>query len=270
MDFFERQELARTEGRKIVLLFLVALPGVISAVYVLTAGVYVVARAFFAFGRSVFVEIHSAAAGTDYFIPVWQPKLFLWVAVGTLLVVVSGSLHKIRQLVPGGQVVALLLGGERLNTETKKLDELRLLHVIEEMSIASGTPMPDIYVLRREFGLNAFVAGHTVSDMVVCVTEGCLRSLTRDELQGIIAHEYSHIFNGDMRLNIRLMGIVHGLFCITLFSYWVMGRTYRERDRDIGGTPEIRTGVGLFVDLVILVIGFLLAFVGWNGAFLVV
>src|SRR5207248_195880 len=104
----------------------------------------------------------------------------------------------------------------------KKLDELRLLHVVEEMSVASGTPAPDIYILRREFGLNAFVAGHTVSDMVVCVTEGCLRDLTRDELQGVIAHEYSHIFNGDMRLNMRLMGIVHGLFCLTLFSYWVM------------------------------------------------
>ena len=105
MDFFERQELARTEARKIVLLFLVALPCVISAVYVLTVGVYAIAWAFFAFWRSVFVEIHSAAAGSDYFIPVWQLKLFLWVAVGTLLVVVSGSLHKIRQLVPGGQVV---------------------------------------------------------------------------------------------------------------------------------------------------------------------
>src|SRR5882724_1598690 len=257
MDFFERQEQARDKGRKIVLLFLVALPCVITAVYVVSVAVYAVAWAFFAFWRSVFIEIHSAAAGTAYFIPVWQPKLFLWVAAGTLLVVVSGSLYKIRQLAPGGHVVALLLGGERLNSETKKLDALRPLHVVEEMSIASGTPMPDIYVLRRELGLNAFVAGHTVSDMVVCVTEGCLRSLTRDELQGIIAHEYSHILNGDMRLNTRLMGIVQGLFCITLLSYWVMGRTCRERDRDVGRTPEIRAGVSLFVDLVILVIGFL-------------
>ncbi len=267
MDFFERQELARATGRRIVLLFLVALPCVIAAVYVVSVGVYAVAWAFFAFWRSVFVEIQPPAAGTACFISIWQPKLFLWVAAGTLLVVGGGSLQKIRQLAPGGRVVALLLGGERLNPDTKKLDALRLLHVVEEMSIASGTPMPDIYVLRREFGLNAFVAGHAVSDMVVCVTEGCLRSLTRDELQGIIAHEYNHILNGDMRLNTRLMGIVHGLFCVTLFSYWFMGRTYRERDRDIGATPEVRTGVGLFVDLVVLAIGFLLAFVGWNGAF---
>ena len=159
MDFFERQELARATGRKIVLLFLLALPCVIAAVYVVSVGVYVVAWAFVAFWRSVFMEIHSAAAGTAYWIPVWQPQLFLCVAAGTLLVVAGGSLHKIRQLAPGGHVVALLLGGERLNSETQKLDALRLLHVVEEMSIASGTPMPDIYVLRREFGLNAFVAG---------------------------------------------------------------------------------------------------------------
>ena len=103
--------------------------------------------------------------------------------------------------------------------------------------------------------------------MVVCVTEGCLGGLTRDELQGVIAHEYSHIFNGDMRLNLRLMGLVHGLLCITLFSYWLMSRTYRKSDRDIGDEPEVRTVVELFADLVVMVVGFLIAFIGWNGAF---
>src|SRR5580765_2448062 len=116
MDFFERQDLARATGRKIVLLFLVALPCVIAAVYVVSVGVYSVAWAFIAFWRSVFVEIQPASAGTAYFISFWQPKLFLWVATGTLLVVGGGSLHKIRQLAPGGRVVALLLGGERLNS----------------------------------------------------------------------------------------------------------------------------------------------------------
>src|SRR6266540_5502054 len=267
MDFFERQELARANSRKIVLLFLLALPCVVAAVYLVSVGVYAVSWAFLAFWRSVFSEIHSTAGGTAFFISFWQPALFLWVAAATLLIVAAGSLYKVKQLAPGGHVVALSLGGERLNSESKRLDELRLLHVVEEMSVASGTPMPDIYILRREFGLNAFVAGHTVSDMVVCATEGCLKYLTRDELQGVIAHEYSHIFNGDMRLNMRLMGLVHGLFCITLFSYWVMSRTYRESDRDIGGTPNVRTGVGLFADMVVLVVGFLLAFIGWNGAF---
>src|SRR5207247_11438820 len=144
--------------------------------------------AVFASGRSVFVELLSSSGGPAYFISLWQPTLFLWVAGGTLAVVFGGRLYKLKQLAPGGQVVALLLGGERLNPETKKLDELRLLHVVEEMSVASGTPAPDIYILRREFGLNPFAAWPTVSDMVVCVTEGCMKSLTRYELHGVIAH----------------------------------------------------------------------------------
>src|SRR5437667_8584077 len=132
MDFFERQELARANGRKIVLLFLVALPCVISAVYVVSVAVYASAWVFFAFWRSVFVEIHSATAGTAYFIPVWQPKLFLWVAAGTLLVDVSGSLHKIGQLTAAGQVLAVLLGVDRVKTANKKLDARQVWHGTEE------------------------------------------------------------------------------------------------------------------------------------------
>jgi Zn-dependent protease with chaperone function len=185
------------------------------------------------------------------------------------VIVTVGSVLKIRQLRPGGAVVADLLGGKRLDPHPKDLNELKLLHVVEEMSVASGTPMPDLYVLRGEFGLNAFVAGHTASDMVVVVTEGCVRYLTRDEMQGVIAHEYSHLLHGDMRLNMRLMGWVHGLFTVTLLSYWVMSKTYRERDRDVslGGLPEFRGGLWIFLDLVVMVVGFALAFIGWNSAF---
>ena len=268
MDFFDRQEQARARSKKIVLLFLLALPCVIAAVYAVSVAIYAATYAFLTFWRSVFAEAHLARGGEmTFFISFWQPTLLVWISGATLLVIACGSLLKIRQLAPGGRVVAKLLGGERLDPKTKKLDEQRLLHVVEEMSIASGTPMPDIYILRREFGLNAFVAGHTVSDMVVTVTEGCVRYLPRDELQGIIAHEYSHILNGDMRLNMRLMGIVHGLFCITLLSYWVMSRTHNERERDIGEAVKTRTGALVVIDLAILVVGFLLAFIGWNGAF---
>jgi len=268
MDFFERQEQARASSGKLVLLFLIALPCVIVAVYAMSVLVYFVAWAFIAFWASVFAESQiGGAGGADYFISLWQPTLLLWVALITIIVIVAGSFLKIRQLAPGGRVVATLLGGKRLDPATKDLNELRLLHVVEEMAVASGTPMPEIYILRREFGLNAFVAGHTLSDMVLAVTEGCVRYLTRDELQGVIAHEYSHILNGDMRLSTRLMGWVHGLFCITLLSYWVMSKTYREQEHDVGGLPESRGGVAIFTDLFVLVIGFVVAFIGWNGAF---
>jgi len=267
MDFFERQEQARSNSRRMVLLFFAAVSCVIASVYIVSVGVWEVGWTFFAFWRSVFAEIHSSSSGTVYLLPIWQPRLFFWVAIIIVGVVAGGGIYKLQQLAAGGRVVALLLGGERLDAKTRKLDELRLLHVVEEMAVASGTPMPDIYVLRREPGLNAFVAGHSVGDMVICVTQGCVGELTRDELQGVIAHEYSHVFRGDMRLNLRLMGLVHGLFCITLLSYWVMSWTYREGDRDIGGAPEVRTGIGLFGDMIVLVIGFLIAFIGWNGAF---
>jgi len=267
MDFFERQERAQANSRKIVALFLLALPCVIAAVYAVTAAIYFVSWTFLTFWASVFAEAHSLSGDYHYFISLWQPTLLLWVALITLVVIACGSIFKVRQLAPGGRVVASLLGGRRLDPATKDLNETRLLHVVEELSVASGTPLPEIYVLGREFGLNAFVAGHTAGDMVVCVTEGCIRYLTRDELQGVIAHEYSHLLHGDMRLNMRLMGWVHGLFAVTLLSYWVMSKTYRERERDMGDMPESRGGFWVFVDLAILVIGFLLAFIGWNSAF---
>ncbi len=100
MDFFERQELARANSRKIVLLFLLALPCVVAAVYLVSVGVYAVSWAFLAFWRSVFSEIHSTAGGTAFFISFWQPALFLWVAAATLLIVAAGSLYKVKQLAP--------------------------------------------------------------------------------------------------------------------------------------------------------------------------
>jgi Zn-dependent protease with chaperone function len=268
MDFFERQDQARASSKQLILLFLITLPFVIAAVYVVSVLVYFVGWAFVAFWGSALAETRFGGKdGVDFFISLWQPGLLLWVALITLLVIAWGSFSKVRQLAPGGGVVATLLGGQRLDPATKELNELRLLHVVEEMAVASGTPMPDIYILRREFGLNSFVAGYTMSDMVLCATEGCIRYLTRDELQGVIAHEYSHILNGDMRLGMRLMGWVHGLFSITLFSYWVMSKTYSEKERDMTGQPEPRGVFAILTDLFVLVIGFLLAFIGWNGAF---
>lgn len=268
MDFFERQDLARANSRRMALLFLLALPFVVLAVYCVSLGVYGVSWGFLAFWRSVFHDNYPwPTTASELFRTLWQPGLFLGVTAGTAGVVIIGSLYKARQLAPGGRVVATLLGGEPLNPDTRRLEEMRLLHVVEEMAVASGTPMPDIYVLRREYAVNAFVAGHSAGDMVVCVTEGCLRSLTRDELQGAMAHEYSHLLHGDMRLNMRLMAMVHGLFCITLVSEWLMSRTYREKERDIGAGPPEPRGLTIVLDLFVLVTGFLVAFIGWNGAF---
>jgi len=141
----------------------------------------------------------------------WDPRLFAGFAVSCALTIALGSFYKIRQLAAGGSVVAELLGGRRVEPNSAEPDEQKLCNVVKEMAIASSMPVPEIYVLENERGINAFAAGHTRSDAAIGVTRGCLRLLNRDELQGVVAHEFSHVLNGDTRLNMRLMGIAHGI-----------------------------------------------------------
>ena len=155
------------------------------------------------------VHAHPAAQPS-----LWNPVLFAWVTLGTLLVVGFGSLYKIAELSAGGEQIALMLGGRPINPQTTDLAERRLLNVVEEMALASGIPVPPVYVMDHEPGINAFAAGHQPGDAVVAVSAGCLQYLTREELQGVMGHEFSHILNGDMRLNLRLIGIVYGILVL--------------------------------------------------------
>ena len=157
----------------------------------------------------------------------WNPHLFCWTTIGTLILIAAGCLYKIRLLSDGGPAVAKLLGGRPLESSPTDLDEKKLRDVVEEMAVASELAVPDIYVLDRERGLNSFAAGHTREDVAIGVTLGCLKLLTRDELQGVIAHEFSHVLNGDTRLNLKLMGLAHGLFWPT-----IVGRVL------LRGTPQ--------------------------------
>ena len=125
-----------------------------------------------------------------------------------------GSATKLAQLSQGGHSIAQGLGGRRLDPTTDDPDEQRLINVVSEMALASGTPIPAIYLLDDEPGINAFAAGNTANNAVIGVTRGCLDQLSRDELQGVIGHEFSHILNGDMGLNLKLIGVIHGLLLI--------------------------------------------------------
>ncbi len=142
----------------------------------------------------------------------WDPHLFLLITPVTLILIAAGCLYKIRLLAAGGPAVAELLGGRKIKDNPTDPDEKRLRDVVEEMAVASGIPVPEIYVLAGERGINAFAAGHTREDVAIGVTFGAIKLLTRDELQGVIAHEFSHVLNGDTRLNLKLMGLAHGLF----------------------------------------------------------
>ncbi len=235
MDFFERQDQARRNTRLLVVYF------VLSVVFIVAA-VYLVSAAFFLRGRY--------EPGTLAWL--WHTKLFLSVASSTLAVIFGGTLCKMSEVSSGGTAVAEMLGGQLLSSNTQDEDERKLLNVVEEMAIASGTPVPQVYVLPREESINAFAAGHTTNDAAIGVTRGCMQILSRDELQGVIGHEFSHILNGDMRLNLRLIGIIHGILCLAILGR-VLLRTGRSSGRN-GVNPLPLLGIALLA-------------IGWIGVF---
>ena len=176
-------------------------------------------------------------------------------AVVVLAVIFFGSLFKTLSLRAGGRSVAESLGGRPILPDTDDLDERRLLNVVEEMAIASGVPAPPVYVLEDQGSINAFAAGYGTDDAVIGVTRGAVRGLGRDELQGVIAHEFSHILkNGDMRLNIRLIGVLHGILVLA-----IVGRITLQHLRFAGGGRRDRGGLALAVLVValgLIVIGY--------------
>ncbi len=207
MDFFDRQEKARKNTKLLVLYFTCGTVALILAVYLVCLLIFAGLGAKKQRGR----YDDSAAP-----VQLWNPKIFLGAALGTLAIIGIGSASKTMELAQGGSVVATTLGGRLVNPNTTDPDERKLLNVVEEMAIAAGLPVPQVYILPQERAINAFAAGHTTSDAVVAVTLGAIRLLSRDELQGVIGHEFSHILNGDMRLNLRLMGIIFGILCLTV------------------------------------------------------
>jgi len=268
MNFFEHQDRARTRTGRLVVLFGAAILGISLAVYALGLGVlwYVSDGEF---GPTETVQV-SDEAGTRYEQRVqptrlystgpwwWQPKLLFITGCIIAGSVGVGSWLKTKELQSGGASVALSLGGRLVDPSTEDPDERRLLNVVEEMAIASGAPVPVVFVLDHEAGINAFAAGWAQSDAAVAVTRGALRVLNRDELQGVIAHEFSHILNGDMRLNIRLVGLLHGILVIgstglfllrTAFWGGSASRHRRSRSgRNEGGVwPLALLGVALWL-----------------------
>ena len=177
---------------------------------------YLLARA------RLFLKSEEGASAIEYAIVVAM------VAVAVIAVVLLGSLYKSLQLNRGGQVIAERLGGRLINLAPQNFEERRLLNVVEEMAIASGTPVPPVYVL-DDAGINAFAAGLTPQDAVIGITRGAIDLLSRDELQGVIAHEFSHILNGDMVLNVRLAGLLAGGGVVGAFGQRVAGKRGANR-----------------------------------------
>ena len=205
MDFIGDQEKARTRTTRLVLLFIMAVVGIIAMVYVV-----------FALGNMLINN------DPEQPIEFWQPGLFLISSSVTLAIIIGGSLVKVAQLAGGGKAVAGALGGKIVHPDSRDPHLRRLINVVEEMAIASGCPVPPVYLI-DDPSINAFAAGFTVDNAVIGVTTGCVTRLSRDELQGVMAHEFSHIVHGDMRLNIRITGLIFGIMAIG-FIGWICFR----------------------------------------------
>ena len=233
MNFFETQDQARQNTQRLLLLFVLMVAVMIAALYLTIVWV-----------RHIALVMMFQRSGLSWG-PIWSwwhPHLFLGVAFITLLVISWGSLSKFQDLkLGGGKIVAIALGGELVRAETADSDRQQLLNVVEEMAIAAGIPVPAVYVLEQETGINAFAAGHTINDAVIGLTRGSLEQLTRDELQGVIGHEFSHILNGDMSLNFRLMGILHGMLIVYFLGRGLLQAGARRR----GGAYLAIAGVGI-------------------------
>jgi len=230
MNFFERQASARASSKRLVWLFALA---VIAIVVVIDVAVYFLVNLQLATKR-------PGATGIDMDVALAISTLI------TLGVIGIASLVRIAQLRGGGWEVALAMGGTQVPADTTDLSLRRLRNVVEEIAIASSVPMPDIFVMEHEEGINAFAAGYGPDDAAIAVTRGALRRLNRDELQGVIAHEFSHIVNGDMRLNIRLMGLLFGILVLGVIGRKLMSAT-RHSGNSRGAPPVFFAGLLLFV-----------------------
>jgi Zn-dependent protease with chaperone function len=237
-NFFQHQENARRNTGRLVFLFILGILLISALVYALAVGVFVY------IGKS---QGHGPSPS------LWQPMILLASVIGVIAIVGLGSLYKVSQLSSGGSSVALMVGGREIQPSTKDWREKRLLNIVEEMSIASGVPMPPVYILPDEAGINAFAAGYAQGDAVVAVSQGSLDYLSRDELQGVVAHEFSHILNGDMRLNIRLMGLIYGLIVLSIVGYFLLrmagssSSSYSGRKKDSGAAQFFLLGLGLLI-----------------------
>ncbi len=255
-SFFQYQEQARRTTGRLVILFIMAVAGIVAATYVAVVAIW------------TWMEYQSsrgdtAAGGPALREAIWEPRVLAVVLGGVLLVVGVATLYRLIQLRSGGAAVAESLGGRLIDPSQATGDDRKVLNVVEEMAIASGIPVPPVYLLDEE-GINAFAAGYTPDDAVVAVTRGCVKYLSRDELQGVIAHEFSHIFNGDMRLNIRMIGLVYGILAIGLVGWGLIRASLVSgRSRHSYSSRRNQGGGAIYL----LVLGAALLVIGYVGTF---
>lgn len=254
MNFFEQQDKTKKTTKKLFGLFALAVLAISFLNYIAvffymsSSPLYKGAKAYYDMYQQSYYD--NGSLGTPRFF--WfDPKLFIYTTGITILVIVLVSWIKKTTLRKGGQSIAEMMGGQRIAHDTQDFSEKRLLNVVEEIALASGVVVPDVYILEEE-GINAFAAGYTIDDAVIGVTRGCIQSLTRDELQGVIAHEFSHIFHGDMNINLHLISLLHGILFLHYIGKFIVRGSGRQSNKSggsflLGGLVLMLVGyVGFF------------------------
>jgi Zn-dependent protease with chaperone function/uncharacterized tellurite resistance protein B-like protein len=235
MNFFEHQDSAKKKTLLLVLLLIVAVMTLI-AITIITVGIFL----YYFQAHSTSIQAYQTYNSSllNHFHQLLQSNTLLYVVASVVSVVGLGSLYKWLKLTQGGKYIAESLGGQLIQPNTQDKQQRKVLNTVEEMALASGNPVPSIYLL-KDHSINAFAAGLSRRDAVIGVTQGCIDLLDRDELQGVMAHEFSHIHNGDMRLNMRLIACLHGILVIGLIgSFIIRGssgyRHSRHRNKNRG------------------------------------
>src|SRR5258708_32227497 len=237
MDFFEQQHRARRRTWLMLFLFVLAVAAIVAAFDLVCAIVYIwLFDAQTLYSRSLLQQVPRS--------------VYLWSTLATLLVIGWGTASRLYQLSGGGVAVADLIGARHVKRDTGEPAERRLLNVVEEMALASGITVPLVFVMDDPHAINAFAAGYSPNEATVIVTQGTLEQLDRDELQGVVAHEFSHILNGDMRLNIHLVGVIAGIVMIGSIGAFLMTGIRDGDDLRRAGTDIRLFFVGLLLWLV--------------------
>nr|WP_314859008.1 M48 family metallopeptidase [uncultured Undibacterium sp.] len=244
MNFFEHQAQAHKESKKLLFLFALAVIAIVLAVNFTLALLWIWMKG-------------QPLAGAHLY-----PRFFFLTNTGVVLLFIGGgTLFEMSRLKDGGDAVARMAGGRLVSPDSRELQERRLLNIVEEMALASGIACPRVYVMDDEDAINAFAAGYHQNEAVVAVTRGTLARLSRDELQGVIAHEFSHILNGDMRMNVKLIGVLFGIQMLASFGQTLLDIGLRmggSRSRDEKGPP---------LQLIFIVFGATLFVIGYIGVF---
>lgn len=238
-DFWQHQDRARARSSALLALFVLS---VIVTLLALNLGTAALTR----------WEFHDQGWRAW----LWDPQCWAWTTGAALLIIAGGVFLKHRELRGGGSAIADLLGGRRVSLATDNRQEVQLLNVVEEMAIAAGLPMPEVHVLPFEFCLNAFVAGHSQRDVCLGFTAGAVDKLTREEMQALAAEQFARVFNGDMRLNMRLAVMLHGLMAVSMFGRVMMLGSLRLRGLTLAG-GRLFAPLWLGTGIVFALVGFI-------------